>query len=458
MGGILLSVALGPLVARRIWHRHYGTIGAAWALAFVVPGCFVLGWAFTAEHVLHVLLLEYVPFLILIGSLFVVSGGVMLSGPFQGTPRSNAGLLLAGTAFASAIGTTGASMLFIRPLLRANRGRRYRTHTIVFFIFLVSNVGGSLTPLGDPPLFLGFLQGVPFFWTTTHLIGPTMFLTGTVLTAFLVIDTVLSRRERKLGVAPPERPPGPVAISVEGGSNLVLLLLVGAVVLGYGVFSKDRLFLDAAGRPLAVDVGPVHVEALAIARDAALVLIALVSLGRTPRHVRQKNEFLWEPLREVAILFAAIFTTMAPVLLMLQAGEAGAFKPLIERVRGPEGYFWLTGALSSFLDNAPTYLVFFELAHATPMAEFATRGAWGAVDPVHPVLVDMPSRILLAISAGAVFMGAMTYIGNGPNFMVRTIAAQAGVPMPSFFGYVLKWSVPILLPLIAVMAWLFVAP
>jgi Na+/H+ antiporter NhaD/arsenite permease-like protein len=457
MIGILLSVALGPLVARRIWHHWYGEIGAAWALAFVIPAGFMLGWGFTFEHVLHTILLEYVPFVILIGSLFVISGGVMITGPFRGTPRSNAGIILAGATFASAIGTTGASMLFIRPLLRANRARRHRTHTIVFFIFLVSNIGGSLTPLGDPPLFLGFLQGVPFFWTADHLLGPTAFLIVILLALYFAIDTILIRRERADGAPAAEQQAGPVPLSIEGGFNLVLLALVGGVVLGYGNLADEPLFRDAEGHPLSISVGPVHVEVLALLRDTLLVLLSIYSLVRTPRHIREKNEFLWEPLREVAILFAAIFTTMTPVILMLQAGAKGAFAPLIQKVVQPSDYFWLTGALSSFLDNAPTYLVFFEMAHATPMADFAARGPWGAVDPVDPLLVEMPSAVLTAISAGAVFMGAMTYIGNGPNFMVRTIAAQSGVRMPTFFGYILKWSAPILLPAFILMGWLFVA-
>jgi Na+/H+ antiporter NhaD/arsenite permease-like protein len=459
MAGILLSIAILPLVAKRIWEKWYGEIGVLWALAFVIPAGFQLGWGLTGTEVLHILLVDYLPFIIMIGTLFVISGGIVISGPFRGTPRSNAALLLAGTICASAVGTTGASMLFIRPLLRANKHRRHRAHTIVFFIFLVSNIGGSLTPLGDPPLFLGFLRGVGFFWTTTNLLVPTAFLSGCLLAIYLVLDTFLLGRERRQGAASsPDQAradEGPVPIRVEGAFNLILLVAVAGTILASGAFARDPLFQQEGGAARSLSLGPVHVPVLSILSSAALVAFAGISLVRTPRPIRKRNEFAWGPLEEVAILFLGIFVTMVPVLMMLRAGVQGAFGPLIERVRDPVDYFMMAGVLSAFLDNAPSYVVFFEAAHATPMAEFAARGAWGAVDPVDPLRVNMPGKILMGISAGAVFMGAMTYIGNGPNFMVKSIAEQSGVKMPTFFGYLLKWSVPTLLPLLAAVAWIF---
>ena len=460
MAGILLSIALLPLVAKTFWEKHYGWIGAFWALTFVVPAGFMLGWGSTGAEVLHIIAVDYVPFVILVGALFVISGGILITGPFRGTPRSNAALLLAGTMCASAIGTTGASMLFIRPILRANQHRRHSAHTVVFFIFLVSNIGGSLTPLGDPPLFLGFLRGVGFFWTTSHLLLPTAFLTGALLAVYLVMDTWLLRRERSVAHAGHHahvrHASGPVPIRVEGAFNLFLLLAIAGTILAAGAFARDPMFKDPDGTALSFPLGPVHVPVLSALSSAAIAILAVISIVRTPRRIREKNEFAWAPLEEVAVLFLGIFVTMVPVLMMLRAGRRfGAFRPLMEAVRVPVDYFWMTGSLSSFLDNAPSYVVLFELAHATPMAEFATRGPWGALDPVDPVLVDMPSVVLMAISAGAVFMGAMTYIGNGPNFLVRSIAARSGVRMPTFFGYIFKFSVPILLPLLYAFTLLF---
>jgi Na+/H+ antiporter NhaD/arsenite permease-like protein len=456
MAGILLSIALLPLIAKHFWEKWFAAVGAVWALLFVVPGIFSLGFGFTMTEVLHVIVVDYVPFILLLGALFVISGGIVISGPFRGTTKSNVALLLAGAACASVIGTTGASMLFIRPLLRANQHRRFRAHTVVFFIFMVSNVGGSLTPLGDPPLFLGFLRGVPFFWTTTHLLFPTAFLLGGLAAVYAAIDVVLSRREAAAGVQPPAAEQGPVALRVEGLLNVLLLFGVAVVVMLSGALATYRMFVQGE-EPRMVHFGPVHVPLIAVCANVLMLLLLVVSLVTTPRERRVRNEFSWAPLEEVALLFISIFVTMVPVILMLKAGTEGAFGPLIERVRAPLSYFWVTGSLSAFLDNAPSYVVFFESARSTPMADWAARGAWGSVDPVDPAKVAMPSVILAAISAGAVFMGAMTYIGNGPNFMVRSIAERSGITMPSFFGYMFKWSIPFLLPLIAVMTWLFLS-
>jgi Na+/H+ antiporter NhaD/arsenite permease-like protein len=299
---------------------------------------------------------------------------------------------------------------------------------IVFFIFLVANAGGALTPLGDPPLFLGFLRGVDFFWPTVHLFWPTVIIVAALLVVFYLLDRLIYAREGHLPRDPtPER-----AISVAGGINFALIPAIIGVIL-----------LSAAADWGVVTIYGTEVAVAALARDAAFVAIVILSLGLTRRSNREENSFSWEPMREVAELFAGIFITIIPVLAMLKAGADGAFAPLVALVQAPDGapntlaYFWITGGLSSFLDNAPTYLVFFELAGG---------------DPDH--LMGEGAVTLAAISAGAVFMGANTYIGNAPNFMVYAIARDRGVKMPGFFGYML-WSGAFLLPLFAVISWFF---
>jgi Na+/H+ antiporter NhaD/arsenite permease-like protein len=292
-------------------------------------------------------------------------------------------------------------------------------HVVVFFIFLVSNIGGSLTPLGDPPLFLGFLRGVDFFWTTTHLLPETLFVGGIVLAVFFLLDAYLYRKEGRVRPDPtPDRP-----VRVRGGINFGLIAVVIAAILMSAAFDFGRF-----------TVMGIEVAVANLLRDLIMVAVTFASLALTPKADRYENGFSWGPIEEVAKLFAGIFITIIPVLAMLRAGSEGVFAPLVALVTNPDGsatntaYFWLTGGLSSFLDNAPTYLVFFELAGGDP-AMLMTEGA----------------LTLTAISAGAVFMGANTYIGNAPNFMVYAIARQSGVNMPSFFGYML-WSGAVLIP------------
>lgn len=429
--GILLSIALFPLVRPHFWHHHFGKVAAFWGLAFLVPFAVVHGADLALYEVLTVTLTEYLPFIILLASLFVVAGGVRLKGTLVGTPAVNLGILAIGTAIASWMGTTGACMLLIRPLLRANENRRYRVHTVVFFIFLVGNIGGALTPLGDPPLFLGFLQGVSFFWPTQHLLLPMLVCSVVLLALYLVIDIVLFRREHGLREVPPEPR---VPFGLEGGINLLLLVgVIGAVLLS-GVWKP--------GIELTVYHVPVALENLV--RDLALLAIIGLSWVLTSQDSRRLNDFNWFPIIEVGKLFAAIFVTIVPAIAILRAGRDGALAPLVDLVGGTGApnnlaYFWLTGALSSFLDNAPTYLVFFNMAGA---------------DAQH--LMGPLATTLGAISAGAVFMGANTYIGNAPNFMVRSIAQERGVAMPSFFGY-MAWSCGILLPLFVLVSLLFYA-
>jgi Na+/H+ antiporter NhaD/arsenite permease-like protein len=423
--GLLLSIALMPLLAPDLWHHHYGKIALGWAALVVLPMLPTIGLDGSLYELAHVGLLEYLPFILLLLALFTVAGGLRLDGYFDGSPASNTASLAVGTLLASVTGTTGAAMLLVRPLIRANAWRTRRVHTMVFFIFLVANIGGSLTPMGDPPLFLGFLKGVPFFWPTVHLFLP-MLLTACLLLGFYYL---LDRRLAIVDGAPP--PKGQRVF--EGKANLFLLGTIMAAVLFSGIWQG----------PVVISFLGIELTAQALLRDLALVAITLASLALTPKSARLANEFGWGPILEVAKLFAAIFVTIVPVLAMLKAGLAGPFAPLVQAVSDPAGapipaaYFWVTGILSSFLDNAPTYLVFFNLAGGDPL-----------------VMTTSHAATLAAISAGAVFMGANTYIGNAPNFMVRAIADEMGIRMPSFFGYI-GWSAAILLPVFVLLTFVF---
>ena len=429
--GMLLSIALLPLLALRLWHHHYGKIALGWALLTMGPLAAVHGWPVAFDMTAHTLLLEFLPFIVFIGTLYVVAGGIYVRGNLHGSPWLNTGILAAGAVLASLMGTTGAAMLLIRPLIRANDNRHYQVHTIVFFIFIVANVGGSLTPLGDPPLFLGFLKGVGFFWTLQHMLAPMLFVVGILLPLYFVIDVVLYGRDVARGLKRDPTPDSPIA--VEGAVNFLLLALVIGAVLMSGL-ARTGIEVEVLGQHLPLE---------GLMRDAALLVIAAVSMAVTRKATRKANEFGWGPIEEVAKLFFGIFLTMAPVLLMLKSGTAGAFAPLVQLVTDGSGqpvngmYFWMAGALSSFLDNAPTYLVFFNLAGGDPQQ-----------------LMTVLAPTLLAVSAGSVFMGANTYIGNAPNFMVKAIAEDRGIRMPGFFGYML-WSGAILLPIFVAMTFVF---
>ncbi|MEF2073288.1 sodium:proton antiporter [Consotaella aegiceratis] len=430
--GILLSIALFPLLAPHFWHHHFGKVAAVWALVFLVPFAMTYDMDLVVHEVAHMGLLDYVPFLILLGALFTIAGGILITGNLHGRPRFNVAFLAVGAVLASVVGTTGASMVLIRPVLRANDGRRHNVHVVVFFIFLVSNIGGSLTPLGDPPLFLGYLRGVDFFWTTIHMASEMAFCTVLLLGLFWLIDRQLYNHDADFrGMYDPTPDTG--KIGIEGKINILLLLVVVGGVLISGTWHPG----------VSYHLLGIELELQDIARDVVLVLAALVSLAVTPKGVRARNGFEWGPITEVAKLFAAIFVTIIPVIAMLRAAHDGAFAPLVALVSQPDGrpinamYFWTTGVLSSFLDNAPTYLVFFNLAGG---------------DAQH--LMGPLAHTLAAISCGAVFMGANSYIGNAPNFMVKSIAEGAGVKMPSFFGY-MAWSVGILVPLFLLVTLVF---
>ena len=422
--GLLLSIALVPLVAPHFWHRRMAWVAAGWTLALLLPQAALFGPGVAAHTAWHAVLLEYLPFTALLLALFTVGGGILIQGGPWGTPAGNTLLLAIGTVLAGAMGTTGVSMVLIHPLLRANQARRQKVHLVVFFILLVSNVGGATTPLGDPPLYIGFLQGVPFTWPLLNITAKMATVALPLLAVFWVVDTVLARRERGHALRQPLRLVGRANIPLLGG-------IIGCVLL-QGVW-----------QPGAVDLFGTAIGIERLVAMAAFLAIMALSLRLTPRAAREGNLFAWDPMIEVAVLFLAIFVTIAPVLTMLAAGPAGPLAALLaltttaDGAHNPAAYFWLTGALSAFLDNAPTYLVFFQ-------------SAGGDVAQ----LTGADTRTLQAISAGAVFFGALTYIGNAPNLMVRSIAAHRGVRMPGFFGYML-WSCALLLPLFALVTLIF---
>ena len=432
--GMLLSIAVFPLIAPDFWHHNFGKVAGFWALCFLGPCLILLGWQTSVFIVLEVLFHEYLPFILLLFALFTVAGGVRLKGTLVGKPETNALILLIGTILASWMGTTGAAMLLIRPLLRANADRKYKVHTVVFFIFLVANIGGSLTPLGDPPLFLGFLNGISFFWPTAAMFWPMVMVSVLVLGVYYALDRFyFFPRENAADMkvmAMQDRAP----IRIEGGINLLLLVgVIGAVLLsGYWKPTWQPILLF-----------DVDYKTQNLARDILLVLIALLSLRLTQDESRKANGFNWFPILEVAKLFIGIFITIAPVIAILKGGTNGALGFTIDFVSNAEGqpvpaaYFWATGLLSGFLDNAPTYLVFFK---ATGQGAAALMGPFAAT--------------LLAISMGAVFMGALSYIGNAPNFMVKAIAEDAKVKMPTFFGY-MAWSFTVLIPIFVLVMFVF---
>ena len=432
--GILLSIAIFPLIAPHFWHKNFGKVSLFWSISLLIPLLITqhIGFSVTLYEVLHVGLLEYIPFIILLLALFTISGGVRLKGSLVGKPIVNVLIILIGTLLASWMGTTGAAMLLIRPLIRANQKRKYKVHTVVFFIFLVANIGGSLTPLGDPPLFLGFLKGVSFFWTTSAMFLPMLMVVCYLIVVYFLMDSYLYKRE-DISVIENDDNTNTEKLSLEGSFNLILLLgVIGSVLLSG--FWRPHIYFS---------IYHVHVELQNLTRDILLLLLTYVSWQQTPQSIRKANEYTWFPIVEVAKLFAGIFITIIPAISILKAGDKGALAAIIQSVSNESGpvnymYFWLTGILSSFLDNAPTYLVFFNTAGGDPT-----------------LLMTDYYNTLLAISAGAVFMGANTYIGNAPNFMVKSISESSGIEMPSFFGFLVKYSLPILFPIFFIVSIVF---
>jgi len=412
--GMLLSLAIMPLVKGHWWQSnlHKGYV----SIFFGIPLATYL--LINAPMELERAMIEYVSFIVLLGSLFYISGGIFLKGNIEATPRNNLIFLAVGSLMASVAGTTGAAMLLIRPIIRANSERKHVAHTIIFFIFLVCNIGGSLTAVGDPPLFVGYLRGVPFTWTF-NLWKEWLFAVGILLIIYYCFDKYQYNREEMRDIALDKKHRMP--LSLKGKINLLWLLGVIAAIF----------FLTPQN--IAGWLGPG--ASRYFLREIAMVLLAILSHYTTPHGVREAHSFSIDPIIEVAVIFAAIFVTMTPALLLLDArgGQLGIAKPW--------QFYWLTGGLSSFLDNTPTYIVFFELGKCV--------SAHGG-----PLVAGMPERILQAISVGAVFMGANTYIGNGPNFMVKAIAEENGIKMPSFIGY-MAWSVGILIPIFIMVTFLF---
>jgi Na+/H+ antiporter NhaD/arsenite permease-like protein len=399
--GLLLSIALIPGLAPRFWLRHMGRVAAAWSLA-LIPFLGVSDWA---HDTAHAMIASYLPFVSVIGGLYVASGGILLRGGPGGRPWGNTVMLALGVVLALVMGTAGAAMVIVQPLLRANAHRVRRFHLVLFLILLVGNTAGLLTPIGNPPLLAGLLRGVPLFWPAQHLIGVWLLAVGLLLAVFFLTDSWLARIE----------PPAPPIerFSVRGWANAVLVLLLAVSV--------------------TIPVWPVPFA----------VLGGIVSLWITPRAVRQANDFSWHPMAEVAVLFAGIFITLEPVSELLRQGLDGPFAPALRLTLNSAGEmrpvlgFWLAGVLSAFLDNAPSYLVFFDLARIRPAA-------------MSPSEVDA----LRAISSGAVMFGGLTYIGNAPNLMLRALASRRGVRMPGFVPFMLRASV-VMLPVLAVVSAVF---
>jgi Na+/H+ antiporter NhaD/arsenite permease-like protein len=424
--GMLLSIAVIPLAAHHWWesNRNKGLVAGLFGVPTALYLLFGLGA--TGAHELQHKLFEYVSFIALLGALFVISGGIYVRGSLAGTPLVNTAVLGIGALLASWIGTTGASVLLIRPLLRANEERKHKMHVVVFFIFVVSNCGGLLTPLGDPPLFLGFLKGVPFGWTL-DLWREWGVANGILLVVFNVWDQIALAREEK-------EEPGSLLeevlehepLRIEGAHNFAFLLGVVAVIYASG----SGIGTGGAAWPFGFQEG-------------LMLALAVGAYATTSQRLRVANQFSFGPIVEVAVLFAGIFVTMAPALLLLNAHAKSL------GIEAPWHFFWATGLLSSFLDNAPTYLTF--AATAAGLVGIPLEGRYLAD---YLASGGRASEILAAVSTGAVFMGAMTYIGNGPNFMVKAIAEENGVAMPSFFGY-MAYSVAILIPIFVLITFLF---
>lgn len=425
--GILLCIALFPLVKPTWWEEHQAPVVLAWSLAFIVPFVIGFGAHHTAEVVLECIINDYLTFIVLLFGLFCVAGNITLEGDLAGSPRINVGLLLFGTLLSSWVGTTGASMLMVRPIIKMNSWRKRKRHIMIFFIFLISNIGGCLTPIGDPPLLMGFMRGVPFFWSL-RLLPILAFNAAVLLFVFYHLDMRAYRKDIAEGRKPDISKPG-TEIRIAGLHNLIFLAAIVVAVLLSGTLPSLPLFRNADGTVRGIPIlGEVTLTWPAVIEIAIILASAWLSFRTTSAKVRTENHFTWGAIKEVAILFIGIFITMQPALMILKANGASL------GLDSPYQMFWATGALSSFLDNTPTYLVF-----------LTTAGSLGFTEGVATALGTVPAKMLVAISCGAVFMGANTYIGNAPNFMVKSISDENGVRMPSFFGYIL-WSLGFLIP------------
>ncbi len=434
--GLLLCIAVMPLVKGEWWEAHQPLVVVLWILVMVIPFALLYGVGSAAETVLECTVNDYLTFIVLLFGLFCVSGNITMEGDFAGSPRINVGLLALGTLLASCIGTTGASMLMVRPVIKMNSWRRRKSHIMIFFIFMVSNMGGCLTPIGDPPLLMGFMRGVPFFWSL-HLFPVLIFNMVILLFVFYHLDKRNYRRDIAEGRKPDISKPG-TEFRIDGLHNIIFLIMIVAAVILSGVLPGMPAFQDAAGNARGIHIfGEVSLSFPSLIEIVLILLAAFLSFKTTDKEVRVKNHFTWGAIKEVAVLFIGIFITMQPALMLLKA--VGPNLGITE----PYQMFWATGALSSFLDNTPTYLVF-----------LTTAGTLGFTGGIATTLGTLPAKMLSAISCGAVFMGANTYIGNAPNFMVKSISDENGVNMPSFFGYML-WSVAVLIPVFIIDMFVF---
>ncbi len=424
---LLIMIATGPLFYEHFWHKNYPIVAVSLAGIVVIYYLFVLHDVHAPVHALA----EYVQFIALLSSLYIASGGIMINVDKKATPMANIGLLLIGAVISNLIGTTGASMLLIRPFIRLNKGR-IKPYHVIFFIFMVSNIGGALTPIGDPPLFLGFLKGVPFMWTFTHNLLPWVLALVILSVMFYFFDN--RNKDLDLDLEPEIKFTNKT--SIVGGRNFLWLAIIIAAV-----------FID----PNVIDGVPAIVyegQKFSFIREIIMLSIGFLSYKLADKKAIQGNEFNFEPIREVAFIFVGIFGTMMPALaLVSEFAQSESGVALI----GPNSLYWGTGFLSGFLDNAPTYLNFLAAALASQggdISNIAEVQAYAAGGTYPNSVIN-----LTAIAVGAVFFGAMTYIGNGPNFMVKSIAEQTGIQMPSFFGYILRYSIPLLIP-IFIVVWL----
>ena len=422
--GIIFSMSFLPLIAPNFWEKHGGIIPFGWTAIYLAFVAWNFGFRELLPATFEPLLSDYVSFIIQIATLYIVAGGIYIDFPNGKGPVFNTMFLLFGSLLAGWIGTTGAAMLLIRPFLRANARRKYKVHLMVFFIFLIANIGGAATPLGDPPLFIGFLKGVDFFWFIQHL-APVLFGTVFVLCGlFYAVDTILFKKET--GHFETDR--DNVSFVIKGTRNLFFLVLVLLTVISCQFAGSFKF----AGETYNYS---------SVLRNVILVLISIMSLKITHKNIREENGFTFAPIREVAEFFVAIFITVAPILSILSKGENGSLAVIFNWI-APGGEFilskcfWASGLLSSVLDNAPTFLIFFHLASGNAAELMTTKAA-----------------ILTSFSISTVFMGALTYIGNAPNLMVRSISEHHGIKVPSFLGYMV-WSVGILAPIFLIISWL----
>ena len=431
--GLLLCIAVMPLIKAEWWEAHQPHVVLMWILLMVIPFAVVYGTGKATETVLECIVNDYLTFIVLLFGLFCVSGNITMEGDFAGSPRVNACLLAFGTLLSSCIGTTGASMLMVRPVIKMNSWRKRKSHIMIFFIFMVSNMGGCLTPIGDPPLLMGFMRGVPFFWSLKlfHILIFNMII---LLTLFYFLDRRAYRKDIAEGRKPDIREPG-THVRIVGLHNLIYVaMIVGAVILS-GMLPGMSAFQNADGTVKGIHIlGEVTLGFPSVIEIVIILLAAFLSFKTTKEEVRIRNHFTWGAIQEVAVLFIGIFITMQPALMILKANGASDLNGAELGINKPFEMFWATGALSSFLDNTPTYLVF-----------LTTAGALGFKSGVVTTLGSVPVKMLEAISCGAVFMGANTYIGNAPNFMVKSMSDENGVRMPSFFGYMV-WSLTCLVP------------